>query len=65
MILGFAGIWLIADEGHITNVAVRPEYFRKGVASTLLRHMLENIKKKRRGAGKHGKFHAVDRKSVV
>lgn len=44
MILGFAGIWLIADEGHITNVAVRPEYLRKGVASTLLRHMLENIK---------------------
>ena len=44
MILGFAGIWLIADEGHITNVAVRLEYFRKGVASTLLRHMLENIK---------------------
>ena len=35
-ILGYAGLLVILDEGYITNVAVRPEYRRQGVAGQLL-----------------------------
>lgn len=35
-VLGYAGLLVAADEGYITNVAVRPEYRRQGVASQLL-----------------------------
>lgn len=35
-ILGYAGLLVVLDEGYITNVAVRPEYRRQGVASQLL-----------------------------
>ena len=35
-VLGYAGVLVAADQGYITNVAVRPEYRRQGVASQLL-----------------------------
>ena len=35
-ILGYAGLLVVLDEGYITNVAVRPEYRRQGVAGELL-----------------------------
>ena len=35
-ILGYAGLLVILDEGYITNVAVRPEYRRQGIAGELL-----------------------------
>ena len=35
-ILGYAGLLTILDEGYITNIAVRLEYRRQGVASQLL-----------------------------
>lgn len=35
-VLGYAGLLAILDEGYITNIAVRPEYRRQGVASQLL-----------------------------
>ena len=35
-IVGFAGVLLVVDEGHITNVAVEPSWHRRGVASRLL-----------------------------
>ncbi len=35
-VLGYAGVLVVLDEGYITNVAVRPEYRRQGVASQLL-----------------------------
>ena len=36
-ILGYAGLLVVLDEGYITNVAVRPEYRRQGIAGELLR----------------------------
>lgn len=40
-IVGYGGIWLVADEGQITNIAVLPEYRRMGVASVLLEGLIE------------------------
>jgi ribosomal-protein-alanine N-acetyltransferase len=35
-IVGFTGIWLMADEAHITNIAVAQEYRRRGIGELLL-----------------------------
>ena len=35
-VVGYAGLMVVLDEGYITNVAVRPESRRAGVASALL-----------------------------
>ncbi|MCQ2551404.1 MAG: ribosomal protein S18-alanine N-acetyltransferase [Clostridia bacterium] len=35
-ILGYVGVWNILGEGHITNVAVRPEARRKHIADQLI-----------------------------
>ena len=35
-VVGYAGLMVVADEGYITNVAVRPESRRGGVAGALL-----------------------------
>jgi len=35
-ILGFAGLWLMAGEAHITNIAVRESYRRQGMGELLL-----------------------------
>ena len=36
-VLGYAGLLVVLDEGYITNVAVRPEYRRQGIAGELLK----------------------------
>ena len=33
---GFAGTWVMADEAHITNIAVRESYLRQGIGELLL-----------------------------
>jgi ribosomal-protein-alanine N-acetyltransferase len=35
-IMGFAGIWMMVDEAHVTNLAVRQEYRGKGIGELLL-----------------------------
>jgi len=35
-ILGFAGFWIMADEAHITNFAVRKVHRRRGIGELLL-----------------------------
>jgi ribosomal-protein-alanine N-acetyltransferase len=35
-IVGFSGIWVLADEAHITNIAVRQQYQRQGIGELLL-----------------------------
>ncbi|MDR0325841.1 MAG: ribosomal protein S18-alanine N-acetyltransferase [Oscillospiraceae bacterium] len=37
---GYAGIQIVLDEGHITNIATAPEYRRQGIADTLMRELL-------------------------
>ena len=40
-VVGYAGLQVILDEGYITNVAVRPEWRRRGVAGKLLQVFLD------------------------
>ena len=35
-LVGFSGIWLLTDEAHITNIAVRQNYQGKGLGELLL-----------------------------
>ncbi|WP_294180075.1 ribosomal protein S18-alanine N-acetyltransferase [uncultured Clostridium sp.] len=41
ILMGYAGMWHILDEGHITNIAVHPEYRGIGVGSLLLDALIE------------------------
>lgn len=45
-IIGYAGIWIIIDEGHISNIAVHPNYRRQGIGGILLTHLIEYSKQK-------------------
>jgi len=36
ILVGYAGLWAIEDEGHITNVAVHPDYRRMRLGSILV-----------------------------
>jgi len=39
-IIGHGGFTAVLDEGDITNIAVRPEFWRKGLASKILEAMI-------------------------
>ncbi|WP_239255711.1 ribosomal protein S18-alanine N-acetyltransferase [Listeria ilorinensis] len=39
-IVGYAGIWRVLDEGHITNIAVKPDYQGQHLGEALLRELL-------------------------
>lgn len=45
-IIGYVGVWLLGTEGHITNVAVRPESRRYGVATAMLQELISLVKKR-------------------
>lgn len=40
--VGYMGLQLFSGEGYVTNVAVLPEYRRKGLAKRLISKQLEN-----------------------
>ena len=40
-ICGYAGMWKIINEGHITNVAVHPDYRRKGYGTLLIKSLIQ------------------------
>ena len=44
-IVGYIGIWLIVDEGHITNVAVHSDYRGLRIGDRLVHEMVELCKK--------------------
>jgi ribosomal-protein-alanine N-acetyltransferase len=39
-VAGFCAFWLVVDEIHINNVAVRAQYRGHGIGTALLRHVL-------------------------
>ena len=44
-VAGYAGIWLIMDEGHITNIAVGKKYRGQGVGKYLMIGLIDYCKK--------------------
>ncbi|MEG1559851.1 MAG: ribosomal protein S18-alanine N-acetyltransferase [Clostridia bacterium] len=49
-VVAYAGMWMIFDEAHITNVAVEPEARGIGIGKDLMRFMMDNARLK--GASK-------------
>ncbi|MDI6603725.1 MAG: ribosomal protein S18-alanine N-acetyltransferase [Thermoanaerobacteraceae bacterium] len=45
-IVGYGGFWVVVDEGHITNIAVHPDFRFLGVGSAIMEEMLNIAKKK-------------------
>lgn len=43
---GFMGTWIIADESHVTNIAVSPLYRRKGLGEKLLKYVMDYCRDK-------------------
>jgi len=39
-VVGYAGMWIILDEAHVTNIALRPEYRGRGLGRALLGEMI-------------------------
>jgi ribosomal-protein-alanine N-acetyltransferase len=39
-IVGYAGVWLVVDEGHVTNIAVDPDYRGRHLGEALLRALM-------------------------
>ncbi len=46
-VVGYAGLLVVLDEGYITNVAVHPDFRRRGIAQKLL-DVFENFAKANR-----------------
>ena len=40
-VVGYAGLWWIADEGHITNVAVKPGYRNRHIGEGIINVMID------------------------
>ncbi|WP_214748854.1 ribosomal protein S18-alanine N-acetyltransferase [Exiguobacterium sp. s189] len=45
-VVGFVGVWTIVDEGHITNIAVLPEFRGQGIGNQLLTELVAFAKSK-------------------
>lgn len=41
LIIGYAGLWKIIDEGHITNIAVKEGYRNKGMGRMLIEALID------------------------
>lgn len=44
MLAAYAGMWLIIDEAHITNVAVHPDYRGRGYGERIMRALMDLAK---------------------
>ena len=40
IIVGYAGMWVIIDEAHVTNIAISPSYRRMKIGEALLRYLM-------------------------
>jgi [ribosomal protein S18]-alanine N-acetyltransferase len=41
LVVGFAGLWLMVDEGHITTFGVHPDWRRQGVGARLMLRLVD------------------------
>ncbi len=44
-IIGYIGMYVLQSEGEIANIAVNPEYRRRGIASMLIEHIIRYCSK--------------------
>lgn len=44
-IIGYAGLWMIQEEGHITNVGVHPDYRRRKIGAAIVQVLMEESRK--------------------
>jgi ribosomal-protein-alanine N-acetyltransferase len=40
-VVGFAGVMVVADEAHVTNLLVEPEWRRRGIGLELMKTLIE------------------------
>ena len=40
-VIGYAGMWLVIDEGHVTNVAVRADKRGQGLGKELMKRLIQ------------------------
>ncbi|MBC1482846.1 ribosomal protein S18-alanine N-acetyltransferase [Listeria sp. FSL L7-1485] len=45
-VVGYAGIWLVLDEGHVTNIAIHPDYQGNHYGEALLREIIRMAKER-------------------
>jgi len=43
-IIGYCGMWVIADEAHVTNIAVREPFRGRGLGERLMRRLMEEAR---------------------
>ncbi|MBE7020605.1 MAG: ribosomal-protein-alanine N-acetyltransferase [Ruminococcaceae bacterium] len=43
-VIGYAGLWHIIDEGHITNIAVKPAFRGQGLSKLLMNELVDYYK---------------------
>src|SRR5919197_6341703 len=43
-VVGYAGLWLMADEAHVTTIAVHPKYRGAGLGELLLLRMIDTAR---------------------
>src|SRR5712692_2593499 len=46
-VVGYLCLWEVADEVHITNIAVRPDCRRRGLGRTLLGGIMDEARQRR------------------
>ena len=44
-VAGFCAFWLVAEDIHINNVALRPTYRNKGLGTALMRHVMAEARR--------------------
>lgn len=43
-VVGYAGMWRVLDEAHITNIAVHPEFQRRKIGCALVEGLIDKAK---------------------
>lgn len=45
-VVGFAGVWDVIDEAHVTTIAISPEYRRQGIGNLLMIELLNRARER-------------------
>lgn len=46
-VAGYGGMWLIVDEGHITNIAVHPDFRGKKIGENIIKALVQEAEERR------------------